>query len=88
MATRILNGRKLFYLSPALLAWMGLLGLALGRQHQFLLAYRFGQRLQVHFEGTGDHSQDRLAMALAQHHNCLVDQLRFDSQVLGGLQGV
>ncbi len=29
MATRILNGRKLFYLSPALLAWMGLLGLAI-----------------------------------------------------------
>ncbi|HEX9090592.1 MAG TPA: NrfD/PsrC family molybdoenzyme membrane anchor subunit [Anaerolineales bacterium] len=27
MASRILNGRKLFYLSPAMIAWMGLLGL-------------------------------------------------------------
>ena len=29
MASRILNGRKFFYLSPAMLAWMGLLGLCI-----------------------------------------------------------
>jgi molybdopterin-containing oxidoreductase family membrane subunit len=29
MATRLLNGRKLFYLSPAMIAWIGLLGLCI-----------------------------------------------------------
>ncbi|MGE5124503.1 MAG: NrfD/PsrC family molybdoenzyme membrane anchor subunit [Acidobacteriaceae bacterium] len=29
MASRILNGRKLFYLSPGMLAWIGLLGLCI-----------------------------------------------------------
>jgi Ni/Fe-hydrogenase subunit HybB-like protein len=29
MATRLLNGRKLFYLSPAMIAWIGMLGLCI-----------------------------------------------------------